>query len=121
MKLGRLANAIKKTLHFHAPALPDRCYGSTPNYLIIVSNCSKILTTPAKSHNKKYYFHSGRPGGLKTLSWRELQLANPEKMIELALRRMLPRATRSKGPLKKVRFHRNEYTERKSLRPIEIR
>lgn len=120
MKLGRLASVVKRALYFQACAGLDRHYGFAPNYLIVVSNCSKILTAPSRAQNKKYYFHSGCPGGLRTSSWEELQLANPEKMVELALRRMLSSTAHSKNLLRKVRFHRHEYMEREGLRFIKI-
>ena len=121
MKLGRLASVIKKTVLFHITTANDRPYKSVPNYLIVVSNCSKILTSPNRIRNKKYFFHSGCPGGLRTLSWGALNLTNPEKVVELALRRMLPSTVHSKNILRKVRFHRHEYMKRESLRIIRLR
>ena len=121
MKLGRLASVIKKTVLFHITTANDRPYKSVPNYLIVVSNCSKILTSPNRIRNKKYFFHSGCPGGLRTLSWGALNLTNPEKVVELALRRMLPTTVNSKNILRKVRFHRHECMGGESLRIIRLR
>lgn len=103
MKLGRLISIIRKT------AVPTSDFHTTSfNWLLIVENCSKISTSIKKRKSTKYYFHSGCPGGLRTLTWKQLQLSTPEKLVELAFRRMFPRNAQSRLLMKKLRLHRTE-------------
>ncbi len=117
LKLGRLINVIQKTVKcmYHSRAE----YSGSPNWLVIVENCSRISTSPNKMRNKKYYFHSGCPGGLRTITWSQMRLSNPEKLVELAFRRMLPNSKQARALLKRLRLHRssaatypNSYRER---------
>jgi len=58
---------------------------------VIVTNASKIRLTGQKATNKIYYRHSGCPGGLKATKYGDLLEKNPEKMVEIAVKKMLPK------------------------------
>ncbi len=104
LKLGRLVNVIKKTVQriYHSRA----DYSGPPNSLVLVGNCSRITTYPSKMKSRKYYFHSGCPGGLRTVTWEQMRLSSSERLVELALRRMLPNSQQARILLKKLRLHR---------------
>ncbi len=103
MKLGRLVAVVKKTLQYAA-----KSYVTSPKWLILVGNCSKLAAPKNKIRTKKYYFHSGCPGGLRTLTWKEARLTYSEKVIELAFRRMLGDIPRSRSLVRKLRLDRND-------------
>ena len=58
---------------------------------VIIVNAEKIKVTGSKYENKKYYSHSLYPGGLKTKTFKELVDKNPERIIEEAVKGMLPK------------------------------
>lgn len=87
--LGRLASEIatkligkhKKTYSTHLDS----------GDFVIVVNAEKVTVTGKKEEDKIYYSHSGYPGGLKQRRLWEMREKNPRKIIELAVRRMLPK------------------------------
>ena len=91
--LGRLAAIVANKLRGK-----DKVF-FTPNMQcgdnIIVVNCEKVLLTGQKKQKKQYYWHTGYPGGIKSVTPEKiLEGKNPSKVIELAVKRMIP-----KGPL----------------------
>ncbi len=92
MTLGRLASETAKILRGkNKPIFTP--FIDTGDYVIIV-NAAKINVTGKKLDQKIYYHHSRYVGGLKSASLREMLDKKPEKVIELAVKGMLP-----KGPL----------------------
>ncbi len=85
--LGRLATEIastlrgKKTVDFR----PDRA----PEITVIVRHADQIVVTGTKERNKYYYHFSGYPGGLSKKRLSEVRAAHPERLIYLAVKRML--------------------------------
>lgn len=57
---------------------------------VVVTNCEKIKVTGRKAEQKIYYSHSGYPGGFKKTSYRKMSEEKPARIIELAVKRMLP-------------------------------
>lgn len=95
--LGRFASALSLRLRGkhkvqYTPHLDVGDY-------IIVINASKILVTGTKKNNKIYYHHTGYIGGIKQLNFQEMMAKKPEKIIEIAVKGMLP-----KGPLGRLMF-----------------
>ncbi len=90
--LGRLASQIAIRLRGkHKPIYTPHV--DTGDYVVIV-NAEKVLLTGNKERSKVYHRHSGRPGGLKTVKVAEMREQHPERIIENAVRGMMP-----KGPL----------------------
>ena len=90
--LGRLASEVAKVLRgknkpTYTPSM------DTGDYVIVV-NAEKITVTGKKLDDKVYYNHSGWVGGLKETTLREMLAKHPERVIEHAVKGMLP-----KGPL----------------------
>jgi len=87
--LGRLASQVAKILRGkHKPIYTPHV--DTGDHVIVV-NAEKVRLTGKKLDKKVYYRHTGYPGGLKAITARRLLETRPERMIELAVRRMLPR------------------------------
>ena len=86
---------------------------------VIVINAEKIRVTGSKFENKKYYSHSLYPGGLKTKTFRELNEKNPEKIIEEAVKGMLPKNKLGKSIIKKLKVFRGPNHDHESQQPKE--
>lgn len=101
--LGRLASEIAKILRGkHKPIY-------TPHVdcgdFVIVVNADKIRVTGRKLDEKMYYRHSGYPGGFKSFSLREMLARRPERVIELAVRGMLPKNRLGRRMIKKLKVY----------------
>ena len=90
----------------------------TPNMdngdFVVVTNIEKIKFTGKKFNNKKYYKHTGYPGGLKTTTPFSLISKKPEEILKLAVKRMLPRGPLAKKQLSKLKIYRG------NLHPHEV-
>jgi large subunit ribosomal protein L13 len=69
---------------------------------VIVINASKLDISARKLEDKDYNFHSGFPGGLRTLNLEQMMKRNPEKVIELAVAGMLPHGRLGRQMVKKL-------------------
>ena len=92
MTLGRLASEVAKVLRGKNKALFTP-HIDTGDYVIVI-NAEKIKVTGKKLDQKIYYHHSDYVGGMKETTLKEMMAKKPEKVIELAVKGMLP-----KGPL----------------------
>lgn len=99
MTLGRLASKVAPILRGkHKPNFTPHLDGG--DYVIIV-NADKIHVTGKRMDQKLYYRHSGYPGGLKSLTLRELMDKFPTRALKFAIKGMLP-----KGPLGRKMFRK---------------
>ena len=102
--VGRLAAYISKVLR----GKNKNQY--TPNMdsgdFVIVTNIDKIKFTGKKLNNKKYYRHTGYPGGIKTTTPSILFKKKPEDILKLAVKRMLPGGPLSKKQLTKLKIYK---------------
>lgn len=92
MTLGRLASEVAAILRGKNKAIFTP-YLDTGDYVIVV-NADKVKVTGKKLQQKIYYSHSAYVGGMKTATLREMMEKKPERVVELAVKGMLP-----KGPL----------------------
>ena len=95
--LGRLASEVAKVLRGKNKAIFTP-HIDTGDYVIIV-NADKVKVTGKKLDQKIYYHHSDYVGGMKETTLREMLAKKPEKVVELAVKGMLP-----KGPLGREMF-----------------
>ncbi|MBF8270185.1 MAG: 50S ribosomal protein L13 [Gammaproteobacteria bacterium] len=97
--LGRLASAIANRLRGkHKPEYTPHM--DTGDYIVVI-NAKNIRVTGKKATDKLYYRYSGYPGGLKSISFEKLLVSKPERIIETAVKGMLP-----KGPLGREMFRK---------------
>ena len=85
----------------------------------MVINAEKIKVTGAKFTDKKYYSHSLYPGGLKTRTFREMNEKFPERIIEEAVKGMLPKNKLGKSMIKKLKVFGGPIHDHESQQPIE--
>ena len=84
---------------------------------MVVINAEKVKVTGKKSDQKKYYKHSLYPGGLKEKSYQEVLNNNPERIIENAVRGMLPKNKLGKSIFKKLKVYRGSEHPHESQNP----
>ena len=103
MVLGRMASQVAAILRGkHKPTYTPHV--DTGDHVIIV-NADKIVLTGRKLDQKKYYKHSGYPGGLKEISYRALMNKKPEFVVMEAIRLMLPKGPLGRQMLTKLRVY----------------
>jgi len=97
--LGRLATEVARRLRGkHKPQFTPHM--DTGDYIVVV-NAAKVRVTGRKATDKMYYRHSGYPGGIRESSFAKLIDSSPHKVIEIAVKGMLPR-----GPLGRAMFRK---------------
>lgn len=101
--LGRLATEIARRLRgkHKAEYTP---HVDTGDY-IIVTNAEKVTVTGRKFKEKMYYHHTGFPGGIKSISFDKLQAKNPVRIIELAVKGMLPKNPLGREMYRKLKVY----------------
>ncbi len=101
--LGRLASQAAILLRGkHKPIFAPHV--DTGDFVIVV-NASKLVMTGAKGTQKMAYRHSGYPGGLSSVSYGELLAKRPDRVVELAVRGMLPHTSLGRQMLKKLKVY----------------
>ena len=103
-RLGRLATEIAMILRGkNKPSF-------TPNMdtgdFVVVVNAEKVIVTGRKSEQKLYRRHSGRPGGMKTETFNRLQQRIPERIIEKAVKGMLPKNAMGRKLFTKLKVYK---------------
>ena len=116
--VGRLAAFISKVLR----GKNKNQY--TPNMdtgdFVIVTNIDKIKFTGKKFDNKKYYRHTGYPGGIKITTPSILFKEQPEKILKLAVKRMLPGGALAKKQLSKLKIYKGDKHPHETQKPKVI-
>ena len=105
--VGRLATIITKILR----GKNKNTYSPHVDHgdFVIIKNVEKIKFTGHKFQNKKYYKHTGYPGGIKEITPQKLSEKNrPEEILKLAVKRMLPGGVLSKNQLRKLKIYPGE-------------
>jgi len=101
--LGRLASAIAHRLRGkHKPIYTPHV--DTGDF-IVVTNVEKIKVTGNKAEQKLYHRHSGYPGGVRTVSFAQLQQRFPERAFQHAVKGMLPKGPLGYAMLKKLKCY----------------
>jgi large subunit ribosomal protein L13 len=101
--LGRLATQIATALRGkNKPEFTPHC--DTGDFVIVV-NAEKISVTGKKRQEKRYYRHSGYPGGLRSRTLEEMLARRPEEVIRKAVKGMLPRNRLGRAQLTKLKVY----------------
>ncbi len=101
--LGRVASEVALRLRGKHKAI------YTPHvdtgYFIVVVNAEKLRVTGTKSLDKKYYRHSGYPGGIYETNFRDLQAKHPGRALQKAVKGMLPKGPLGYAMIKKLKVY----------------
>ncbi len=116
--LGRLAVKIArilmgKTKPIYTPHV------DTGDFVVVV-NAEKIKVSGKKAQTKEYQYYTGYPGGQKSVSYAEMLEKRPERVIELAVRRMLPKNKLGVKMLKKLKVFGGPEHDHAAQRPEKI-
>ena len=115
--LGRVATKIADKIRGKdKPTFTPHTDGG--DYVIVI-NAEKIKVTGSKFDNKIYYRHSLYPGGLKSQTFKELNKNNPERIIEEAVKGMLPKNKLGKSMIKKLKVFQGPNHHHESQQPSE--
>ena len=116
--VGRLAVFISKTIR--GKNKPKFTPHMDDGDFVIVKNVEKIKFTGNKFKNKKYYRHTGHPGGIKETTPEKLSINKPEEILKLAVKRMLPGGPLAKKQMSKLKIYRGDKHPHEVQNPKEI-
>ncbi|MBM7624015.1 50S ribosomal protein L13 [Sporohalobacter salinus] len=117
-KLGRLASEIANVLRGkHKPTYTPHV--DTGDYVIVV-NAGEVELTGNKLDQKMHHRHSEYPGGLKSVSYGELLEDKPEKVIELAVKGMVPKNKLGRKMMKKLKIYADSEHPHQAQQPEEL-
>ena len=116
--VGRLATIISKILRGKNKATftPHMDNGD----FVVVTNIEKIKFTGKKFENKKYYRHTGYPGGIKEITPEKLSEKKPGEVLKLAVKRMLPGGVLGRKQLTKLKMYTGDNHPHSSQNPTVI-
>ena len=114
--LGRLATTIADILR--GKNKPEFTPNVDTGDFVIVINADKIQVTGKKETDKKYYHHTGYPGGLKVRSFRELMDKDPRKALEKAVKGMLPHTTLGRQQFNKLNVYAGSEHPHAAQKPV---
>ncbi|WP_018138548.1 MULTISPECIES: 50S ribosomal protein L13 [unclassified Thioalkalivibrio] len=101
--LGRLATEIARRLRGkHKPVYTPHV--DTGDYIVVI-NAEKIRVSGNKASDKMYFRHTGYPGGIKEANFNQMIDRHPEKVLELAVKGMLPRNPLGRAMFKKLKVY----------------
>jgi large subunit ribosomal protein L13 len=114
--LGRLASEAAQLLRGkHKPIwAPHLDVGDH----VVVVNAAKLSISPRKASDKQYHRHSGYPGGLRSESLEHLLARNPERVVRLAVRGMLPKGPLGRQMLRKLRVYAGPTHPHSAQQPV---
>ena len=101
--LGRLATTVANILR--GKNKPQYTPNVDTGDFVIVINSSKVIVSGTKETDKKYYRHSGYPGGLKVETFKSLMEKNPVAAVEKAVKGMLPHNTLGQEQFNKLKVY----------------
>ena len=116
--LGRLAAKVAPILMGKTKPIYTQ-HVDTGDYVIVV-NAAKIKVSGKKAAMKEYDYYTGYPGGHKFVSFEEMMARKPEKVIEMAVRRMLPKNSLAKQMLKKLKVFRGPEHDHTAQQPQKL-
>ena len=116
--VGRLATVISKIIrgknkNTYSPHVDDGDF-------VVVKNIEKIKFTGKKFQNKKYFRHTGYPGGIKETTPEKLCIKKPGESLKLAVKRMLPGGVLGKKQLTKLKIYTGDNHPHSAQNPIVV-
>lgn len=116
--LGRLASRIARVLMGkHKPSYTP--FLDTGDAVIVV-NADKVVLTGTKERDKLYRRHTGYPGGLREARAEEVRTKHPERLIEAAVRGMLPKSRLGRAQFRKLKVYRGPNHPHQAQKPANL-
>ncbi len=116
--LGRMAAEIAHRLRGkHKPEYTPHV--DTGDYIVVI-NAEKVRVTGKKASDKMYHRHTGYPGGLKSMSFEKLIQKAPERVIQSAVKGMLPKGPLGRAMFKKMKVYAGDSHPHTAQQPQEL-
>lgn len=113
--LGRLASEIAMILMGkNKPTYTPHI--DTGDYVIVI-NAEKVKLTGKKLEKNTYIYHTGYPGGRREIAFKKLMQEHPERLVEHAVKGMLPKSSLGRNMMKKLRVYRGAEHENAAQKP----
>lgn len=117
--LGRLASEVAAVLRGkHKPTFTP--FMDMGDYVIVI-NADKVKLTGKKLEDKVYSTHTGQPGGLREIPYKELMAKKPELAVKMAVKGMLPKNTLGRDMFKKLKVYAGPEHNHQAQQPIEMK
>ena len=117
--LGRLATEIARRLRGkHKTSYTPHV--DTGDYIVVI-NAEEITVTGKKAHDKKYYRHTGFPGGIRETNFEKLIAHKPETVLEKAVKGMLPKNSLGKKMFMKLKAYKGGEHPHSAQQPVELK
>lgn len=119
MPLGRVASQVAAVLRGKNKPIYTP-HVDTGDYVIVI-NTDKMILTGNKLNDKKYYHHSGFPGGLKEASYKDLMEKKSDFVLEKAVKGMLPKNSLGKKMFLKLKVYKGAEHPHQAQQPVELK
>jgi large subunit ribosomal protein L13 len=114
--LGRLASQVAILLRGkHKPVFAP--HADTGDFVVVI-NAEKVTLSGNKLKDKRAYRHSGYPGGLRSVAYGALMASRPERVVEKAVRGMLPKNSLGRKMLRKLKVYRGPDHPHQAQQPV---
>ncbi|OUR70134.1 50S ribosomal protein L13 [Bermanella sp. 47_1433_sub80_T6] len=117
--LGRLASAV--ALRLRGKHKPEYTPHVDTGDNIIIINADKVVVTGAKATDKMYYRHTGYPGGIREINFDDLQARKPGRVVELAVKGMLPKNPLGRAMFTKLKVYAGTEHPHAAQQPKELK
>ena len=118
LTLGRLATVVASVLR--GKTKPTYANHMDMGDFVIIVNADKVKVTGKKETQKFYYRHSNYPGGLRTTALKDVRSTHPERILQAAIRGMLPRTALGEVQLKKLKIYAGAEHPHQAQKPKEL-
>ncbi|RMD71495.1 MAG: 50S ribosomal protein L13 [Gammaproteobacteria bacterium] len=117
--LGRLATEVARRLRGkHKPEYTPHV--DTGDFVIVI-NASKVRVTGKKARDKIYHHHTGYPGGIRSISFEKLMAKAPERVIEHAVKGMLPKNPLGRAMFRKLKVYAGAEHRHQAQKPQPLK
>ena len=117
--LGRVASEVARRLRGkHKPEYTPHV--DTGDYIVVI-NAEQVRVTGAKTTDKMYYSHSGFPGGIKSINFEKLIAKAPERVLETAVKGMLPKNSLGRDMYRKLKVYKGAVHPHTAQQPQELK
>ena len=113
--LGRLSVKVANILR--GKNKPEYTPNSDVGDFVVLVNAKNLKVTGSKNEDKIYYRHTGYPGGIKQISFKDLLNKDPEKVLRLAVKGMLPKNKLNRQVIKKLKVYAGEEHPHEAQKP----
>ena len=113
--LGRLSVRVANILR--GKTKPEYTPNADVGDFVVLINAKNIKVTGSKNENKIYYSHSGYPGGIKKINFKDLLEKDPEKVLRNSVKVMLPKNKLNRQIIKKLKIYSDEVHPHEAQNP----